>query len=95
MKLVKDYEVEIELKQNTDAQDHTTMFNCVWDSMRGRYHALHCFSSCLATSFMNTTLVESDFSILKWEKNSNQKSLTNLAFEGIFASKQHNRLTKI
>jgi competence protein ComGC len=44
---------------------------------------------------MNTTLVESDFSILKWEKNSNQKSLTNLAFEGIFASKQHNRLTKI
>jgi hypothetical protein len=40
MKLVKDYEVKIELKQNVDAQDHTTMFNCAWDSMRGKYHAL-------------------------------------------------------
>jgi hypothetical protein len=38
MKLVKDYGVEIELKQNIDAQDHTTMFNCALDLMRGRYH---------------------------------------------------------
>jgi hypothetical protein len=37
MKLVKDYEVEIDLKQNIDAQDHTTMFNCAWDSMSRRY----------------------------------------------------------
>ncbi|CAM6019032.1 unnamed protein product [Sphagnum balticum] len=93
MKLVKDYGIEIELKENIDAQDHRTMFNCAWDSMRGKYQALCCFSSCLATSFANTTLVESDFSILKWEKNSNQKLLTNLALEGIFATKQHDRLT--
>jgi hypothetical protein len=66
MKLVKEYGVEIELKQNIDAQDHMTMFNCGWDSMRGRYHALHCFSSCLVMSFANTTSVELDFSILKW-----------------------------
>ncbi len=71
MKLVKDYGVEIKLKQNIDAQDHMTMFNYAQDSMRGRYQALHCFSSYLATSFANTTLVELDFSILKWEKNSN------------------------
>jgi len=95
MKLVKDYGVEIELKQNIDAQDHMTMFNCAWDSMRGRYQALRCFSSYLVTSFTNTTLVNSNFSILKWEKNSNWKSLTNLAFKGIFATKQHDRLTKI
>ncbi len=95
MKLVKDYGIEIELKQNIDAQDHTTMFNCTWDLMRGRYQALHCFSSYLATSFANTSLVESIFSILKWEKNANRKSLTNLAFEDIFATKQHDRLTKI
>jgi hypothetical protein len=37
MKLVKDYGVEIKLKQNIDAQDHTTMFNYAQDSMRGRY----------------------------------------------------------
>jgi hypothetical protein len=65
MKLVKDYGVEIELKQNINAQDHMTMFNCAWDSMRGRYQALRCFSSCLVTLFMNTTLVNSNFSILK------------------------------
>jgi hypothetical protein len=45
MKLVKDYRVEIELKQNIDAQDHTTMFNCAWDSMKGRYQAFRYFSS--------------------------------------------------
>jgi len=73
MKLVKDYKVEIELKHNIDAQDHTTMFNYAWDSMRGRYQALRCFSSCLVMSFMNTTLIKLDFSILKWEKNSNWK----------------------
>ncbi len=95
MKLVKDYKIEIELKQNIDAQDHTTMFNYAWDSMRGRYQVLCCFSSCLATSFANTTSIESDFSILKWEKNLNRKSLTNLALEGIFATKQHDHLTKI
>jgi hypothetical protein len=95
MKLVKDYGIGIELKQNIDAQDHMTMFNYAWDSMRGRYQAFRCFSSCLATSFENTTSVKSNFSILKWEKNSNQKSLTNLVLKGIFATKQHNRLTKI
>jgi len=95
MKLVKDYGVEIELKQNIDAQDHMTMFNYTWDSMRGRYQALCCFSSCLVMSFANIISVELDFSILKWEKNSNRKSLTNLALEGIFATKQHDRLTKI
>jgi hypothetical protein len=63
--------------------------------MRGRYQAFRCFSSCLVMSFVNTTLVKLDFSILKWEKNSNWKLLTNLAFEGIFATKQHDRLTKI
>jgi hypothetical protein len=49
----------------------------------------------VATSFANTILVELDFSILKWEKNSNRKSLINLALEGIFATKEHDRLTKI
>ncbi len=87
MKLVKDYGVEIELKQNIDAQDHTTMFNCTWDSMRGRYQALRCLSSCLATSFTNTTSIKSDFSIPKWEKNLNRKLLTNFALESIFVTK--------
>jgi len=95
MKLVKDYGVEIELKQNIDAQDHTTMFNYTWDSMRGRYQALRYFSSCLTTSFANTTSVELKFSNLKWERNSNRESLTNFTFEDIFATKQHDCLTKI
>jgi len=87
MKLVKDYGIEIELKQNIDAQDHTTMFNCTLDSMRGRYQALRYFSSCLVMSFANTTLIELNFSILKWENNWNRKTLTKLVLEGIFATK--------
>ena len=94
-KLCKAYADEDCIKKAIATHDHTVMFNDAWDSMNGRFHALRCFSSGLATSFANTPSVESDFSILKWEKSCNRKSLTNLSLEGIFASKQHNVLSAI
>ncbi len=42
--------------------------------------------------FANTTLVESDFSILKWEMDKNQTSLMHLSLEGIFQAKQQSML---
>jgi hypothetical protein len=36
----------------------------------------------------NTTSVESDFSILKWELGENCTSLMHLSLEGIFEAKQ-------
>jgi hypothetical protein len=49
---------------------------------------LHAFLGGLATMFANTTSVESDFSILKWEMDGNQTSLMPLSLEGIFQVKQ-------
>ena len=37
---------------------------------------------------VNTTSVESDFSILKWEMNANRTCMMHLSLEGIFQSKQ-------
>jgi hypothetical protein len=38
--------------------------------------------------FANTTSVEFDFSILKWEMDVNRTTLMHLSLEGIFQSKQ-------
>jgi hypothetical protein len=50
------------------------------------------FVSGLATVFANTTSVESDFSILKWEMDKNQTSLMHLSLEDIFQAKQQSML---
>ncbi len=42
----------------------------------------------LATVLANTTFVESDFSILKWELDENRTALMHLSLEGIFQAKQ-------
>jgi hypothetical protein len=46
------------------------------------------FFGGLANVFTNITSVESDFSILKWEKDDFQQSMMNLTLEGIFQAKQ-------
>jgi hypothetical protein len=46
------------------------------------------FCGGLATSFANTTNAESDFSIMKWEKDDFRQSMMNLTLEGIFQAKQ-------
>jgi hypothetical protein len=49
----------------------------------------------LATAFPNTTSVESDFSILKWEEDDKRKAMTNLSLEGIFQVKQRELVMSI
>ncbi len=68
-----------------DQHDHTTTFNEAWDSLGGaRFHQLCRFCAGLATIFPNSTSVESDLSILKWELDEFRKSLLDLSLEGIF-----------
>jgi hypothetical protein len=52
-----------------DKQDHTMFFNTGWDDLKGRFEHLRMFCGGLANAFANTTSVELDFSILKWEKD--------------------------
>jgi hypothetical protein len=53
---------------------------------------LHAFVDGLAIVFANTTLVEFDFSILKWEMDENRTSLMHQSLEGIFQTKQRSML---
>jgi len=78
------YKREPSSKLLIDKQDHTTFFNTGWDDMKGRFEHLQMFCGGLANAFANTTSVESDFSILKWEKDDFRQSMMNLMLEGIF-----------
>jgi hypothetical protein len=49
----------------------------------------------LANAFTNTTSVESDFSILKWEKDDFRHSMMNLTLEGTFQAKQRRVVMRI
>jgi hypothetical protein len=63
----------------------------VWDVVKGRFSGLRQFCGGLATVFPNTTAVESDFLMVKWEKNDTRTSLTSLALAGIMQAKQFKR----
>ncbi|KAI8895523.1 hypothetical protein BC833DRAFT_567403 [Globomyces pollinis-pini] len=53
-----------------------------------RFPALCQFCGDLASAFPNTATVESDFSIIGWEKDDYRKSLTDFSLEGILHTKQ-------
>jgi hypothetical protein len=62
-------------------------FNTGWDNLKGRFQHLRMFYGGLASAFAKRTSVESDFNILKWEKDDFWQSMMTL--EGIFQAKQH------
>jgi hypothetical protein len=51
-----------------DKLDHSIVFNMGWDDLKGHFEHLRMLCGGLANAFSNTTSVELDFSILKWEK---------------------------
>jgi hypothetical protein len=83
------YRKEPSSKFFIDKQNHTTFFNIRWDDLKGHFEHLQMFCGGLTSAFANTISIESDFSILKWEKNDFQQSMMNLTLEGIFQAKQY------
>ena len=65
-------------------------FNEAWSipGLQNRFPDLVEFLGGLATPFPNTATVESDFSILKWEKDDYRSSLTSFSLEGILHCRQ-------
>jgi hypothetical protein len=89
------YSKEDAFKKIIDTHTFKTSFNDGWDSIGVRFERLRQFSGGLATIFANTTSVESDFSILKWEKDEFRSALMDLSLEGIFQSKQYEILMNL
>jgi hypothetical protein len=77
------YACEPDMKVTLDKYDEKTFFNEAWDCLKRRFMQLRQLCGGLATTFSNTMSVESDFSIVKWEKNDSRKSLTSLSLAGI------------
>jgi hypothetical protein len=85
------YRKDVCVKSQIDGTMPSSSFNEAWDKL-GSYKTLRAFCGGLATAFPNSTSVESDFSILKWELNANRTALMHLSLEGIFQAKQRHVL---
>ncbi len=92
---VKAYKYEPPVKTILDQHDHKTKFNDAWEALGIRFATLRMFCGGLATLFPNSTSVESDFSVLKWEKDPYCDNLLDLSLEGVFQSKQFQALAII
>jgi hypothetical protein len=70
------------------------MFNAAWSvpGIKEKYPNLMDFVCRLATVYSNDGVVESDFSILKYEKDQFRKSMFNLTLHGVLACKQYQRI---
>jgi hypothetical protein len=76
--LLQLYNSDTILRDIIDKHDHTTTFNDAWDCAPGWFECLRSFCGGLATVLANTTYVELDFLILKWELDENRTALMHL-----------------
>jgi hypothetical protein len=63
--------------------------------LQNHFKHLKEFCGGLATAFPGTSSVESDFSIVTWEKDDCRTSLTDMSLEGSFHSKQFDKISSI
>jgi hypothetical protein len=77
------------LQRIVDSHSFQTMFNDTWDALPAQptLNHLRLFCDGLVYTFANTTCVESDFSILKCEKDAYRTCLMALSLEGVFQTK--------
>ena len=93
-KLIIAYRNEPVLRSAIDAYARVDIksFDTAWQVVQGWFEILRDFCGGIATVFANTASVESDFSILGWEKDQYRLSLTDLSLEGILHCKQYKKL---
>lgn len=89
------YEREPSLKQVLDQCDSKTTFEQGWGFVQERFKHLKLFCGGLATAFPGTSTVESDFSVVKWEKDDCRIALTDFSLEGILHAKQFTKIQSI
>ena len=88
---------ELALKSALDKYEEVPIksFDTAWAIVEGRFEILRDFCGGIATVFPNTASVESDFSILGWEKDKYRLSITDLSLEGIMHCKQYDVLSSL
>jgi hypothetical protein len=91
------YREEPALKSVLDAYANVSIksFDTAWEIVNGRFEILRDFCGGIAMVFANTASVESDFSILGWEKDKFRLSMTDLSLEGVMHCKQYVALSNL
>jgi hypothetical protein len=89
------YRQEPALRSALDKYEEVSIksFDTAWAIVDGRFEILRDFCGGIATVFPNTASVESDFSILGWEKDRYRLSITDLSLEGVMHCKQYDILS--
>jgi hypothetical protein len=85
------YDRQPDVKSSIDSFDDSASYRDAWIGLQNTYPSLERFVGGLATIFPGTSTVESDFSVVKYEKNKNRMSLTDISLEGILHATQYRR----
>jgi hypothetical protein len=94
--LLIEYQRDTTLQSALDNCNGHTSFETGWSIVdTKKFNVLRDFCGGMASIFPNTATVESDFSILGWEKDEYRKSLTDLSLEGIIHCKQFELLSAL
>ena len=80
--------VEEDFREMIVNMDDHISFDEAWSTIRKKYPVLCMIFGELASVFPGTSTVESDFSIIGFEKDDYRAALTNFSLEGILQCKQ-------
>ena len=82
-------------KCHVQATKQHKSFDEAWGWLYEQYPLLVPFCGGIASTFPGTSTVESDFSIIRWEKDDCRTASSTLSLEGILHAKQREEIIKI
>ena len=91
------YEKSPNVRAAVDSLSAETSFHDCWkvEGIAKSFPALFDFVGGLATVFPDTASVESDFSVLGWEKDTYRSALTDFSLEGLLHARQFHKLCEL
>jgi len=76
------------LKDDIDSLSNSSSFKDGWSLLGAQFSNLMEYCGVIATLFPGTSTIESNFSILRWEKDLIRKHLSKFGLEGVMQAKQ-------
>lgn len=89
------YQRENVFRETIDRMPESIGFHEAWSTFEHRFPKLCTFAGGCASVYPGTTRVESDFSVINWEKDDFRSSLMNFSLEGIMHCKQFKAIEAI
>jgi hypothetical protein len=91
----KSDDLKIKLEEAANRAGAADYFRACWEPLNGYYPHLQHFSGGSCTVFPGSSTVESDISILKFEKYDHRTSLSDISIEGIFHTRRFEEVEQL